>query len=508
MPTAVTENADSVTPTRTVSLKDYFGAIKKKRDLDHAREEALRTERLSQARSERDGYQSRIEELKRLLLANQSAGVESPELIQKIDELQRCLDETERCVIDLSTPVSKTEDPDLAARLRALEALSAIGLEDAREVSNLSECDDLVRLASAWYQRQSDDNEQTRASGTSDAICLDNSGRIVSCGVRVGTTIDRTRKGPQLVTIRVPVRSCKTPFLRSFIPDQLDWLPPRPEETASESAPCPAVYIERESGRLAITFDPHEAFPSTGAGDDDAWGAFKRLKDPGEPPTPLRSDLGRSTEQRLAEKAMIEEWQKDRDVYVGLRNRAYASALVNATRSIPSELQQELNTAGGVIDLEADYSVQPMLSRVQSELRALAAGTTEFVLRESIPHSDRARDMVQSHWAEFLSIPWSSEIFGSLALLKYHVEKGEQPRFWCEQHEGHFGFRLRTRDHTWIVGECFISPQPTSRGARSFEVLSSRSANQVLCPEQAFFATELRVRSGAMFMRVLERRWE
>jgi hypothetical protein len=45
-----------------------------------------------------------------------------------------------------------------------------------------------------------------------------------------------------------------------------------------------------------------------------------------------------------------------------------------------------------------------------------------------------------------------------LALLKYHSENGEKARFWSGDFEGHYGFRLRTRDHSWIEGDIYILP--------------------------------------------------
>jgi len=37
-------------------------------------------------------------------------------------------------------------------------------------------------------------------------------------------------------------------------------------------------------------------------------------------------------------------------------------------------------------------------------------------------------------------------------------KNGEKPRFWSGEFEGQYGFRLRTRDHNWIVGQIYISP--------------------------------------------------
>jgi hypothetical protein len=60
---------------------------------------------------------------------------------------------------------------------------------------------------------------------------------------------------------------------------------------------------------------------------------------------------------------------------------------------------------------------------------------------------------------KFINAPWTNETSGVLANFKYYCEQGERPRFNNLEVEGLYGFRLRTRDHSWILGQIYIVPE-------------------------------------------------
>jgi hypothetical protein len=70
---------------------------------------------------------------------------------------------------------------------------------------------------------------------------------------------------------------------------------------------------------------------------------------------------------------------------------------------------------------------------------------------------------IKDHWDAFTNCPWSKQITHDLALLKYNVENGERVRFWSLAFKNYYGFRLRTRDHSWITGQIFITPNGTPK---------------------------------------------
>lgn len=60
---------------------------------------------------------------------------------------------------------------------------------------------------------------------------------------------------------------------------------------------------------------------------------------------------------------------------------------------------------------------------------------------------------------KFIDAPWTAETTGVLANFKYYCEQRERPRFHNLSIDGLYGFRLRTRDHSWITGRIYIVPK-------------------------------------------------
>ncbi len=60
---------------------------------------------------------------------------------------------------------------------------------------------------------------------------------------------------------------------------------------------------------------------------------------------------------------------------------------------------------------------------------------------------------------KFIDAPWTAETTGVLANFKYYCEQRERPRFHNLTIDGLYGFRLRTRDHSWITGQIYIVPK-------------------------------------------------
>jgi hypothetical protein len=60
---------------------------------------------------------------------------------------------------------------------------------------------------------------------------------------------------------------------------------------------------------------------------------------------------------------------------------------------------------------------------------------------------------------KFIDAPWTAETTGVLANFKYYCEQRERPRFHNLSIDGLYGFRLRTRDHSWISGQIYIVPK-------------------------------------------------
>ena len=66
--------------------------------------------------------------------------------------------------------------------------------------------------------------------------------------------------------------------------------------------------------------------------------------------------------------------------------------------------------------------------------------------------------LIGRYWDAFLASPWEPSIEGTYALLKHRCARGEIPNVYSFEVQGHFGFRVRTPDHDWIIGEIYCPP--------------------------------------------------
>lgn len=79
-------------------------------------------------------------------------------------------------------------------------------------------------------------------------------------------------------------------------------------------------------------------------------------------------------------------------------------------------------------------------------------------LRKRLNESE-INEQVGAYWTAFITAPWEGCIDGNAAMLKHLCErKIESPHVWSNQVKGHYGLRVRTRDHTWIKAEIFCPP--------------------------------------------------
>ena len=66
--------------------------------------------------------------------------------------------------------------------------------------------------------------------------------------------------------------------------------------------------------------------------------------------------------------------------------------------------------------------------------------------------------LIGRYWDAFLASPWESTMDGAYALLKHRCTRGETANVYSFDTTGHFGFRMRTPDHDWILGEIYCPP--------------------------------------------------
>jgi hypothetical protein len=111
------------------------------------------------------------------------------------------------------------------------------------------------------------------------------------------------------------------------------------------------------------------------------------------------------------------------------------------------------------IDLDKDYPSGSVLEHIRKLVLSSTVPISEYPFKPATGElsSEEIQKKLNPHWKSFVSGPWRRSMTGHLANLKYYCENGELPRFYSLDLENSFGFRLRTRDHSWIVGKVFLS---------------------------------------------------
>jgi hypothetical protein len=127
------------------------------------------------------------------------------------------------------------------------------------------------------------------------------------------------------------------------------------------------------------------------------------------------------------------------------------------------EIVAEENNA---LDLTKDYSGSALMAHLQGIVLSRTTDEPEFEPADEEIGSAEIEERIKEHWEAFMTCSWSGAIEGALALLKYSVENRERVRFWSGDFKNHYGFRLRTRDHDWLVGEVFVATPPMSPPGR------------------------------------------
>ena len=120
--------------------------------------------------------------------------------------------------------------------------------------------------------------------------------------------------------------------------------------------------------------------------------------------------------------------------------------------------QAEIEKAGGTLDLKAHYTPESLLGRIKAEILSQTVSRSRFLKSDAARDLRRPTASFQADWDVLVGAPWAKSLSHASAKLKYTLESKERPRFWHEETDGHFGFRLRTRDHTWLVGDVFVDP--------------------------------------------------
>ena len=133
--------------------------------------------------------------------------------------------------------------------------------------------------------------------------------------------------------------------------------------------------------------------------------------------------------------------------------------------------------------LNLKKSVSALGARVRGAVEAVASTESLFVDQRKRLGGAEINNDVGAYWDAFIAAPWERRIQGNVAMLKHLCErKIETPHVWSNETQGHYGLRVRTRDHTWIVAELFCAPSSLA----PVNPVTPESVTYLACDESLF----------------------
>jgi ribosomal protein L24E len=135
----------------------------------------------------------------------------------------------------------------------------------------------------------------------------------------------------------------------------------------------------------------------------------------------------------------------------------------------------------------------PLAVRLKEAVEKVGVTESTFESRgKRLSEAEIAKE-VGAYWEAFINSPWESTILGDVAMIKHLCErKIETPHVWSHQLKGHYGLRVRTRDHDWILAQVYCAPKH----------LSPKSP---ISPDEVVYMPDGYVKVGPCFINILGR---
>jgi hypothetical protein len=408
----------TVDHTDTVDLREYIANGRKARA------------------AERDAIRDRIKDLGESL---ESGSVAIEELKSKIAKEQQFCAEAEERRVD--TTNSRTEIAAMEATLQDLRDTRANDnseLDDAKtRQKELPEQDEVDTLwtdhAEDWLANHADIQRAYRVERIEDVIRhkeighwitvvaeSDEDGRVTRVRIRAAAGSDNGRYASGVACV---LASTNDRVLKAWRPKVCEMMSRRANDRKTEclldspvSAECDAFYVNA-TGQIVLA----------DAKRGSAYDAARNKKS---------SRFGHEGTECV--------------------NAAFERYLPSLESLLRNTLSDEVKSLGGQLDLDRDLPDSPLLELVR--LRLLEATTTEplYPVTNLRLNTTDTFKKIEPDIKALMRAPWHSGLDRTISKLKYLLENGEQARFWCEEHANHYGFRLRTRDHSWIWGYILI----------------------------------------------------
>jgi hypothetical protein len=103
---------------------------------------------------------------------------------------------------------------------------------------------------------------------------------------------------------------------------------------------------------------------------------------------------------------------------------------------------------------------KPLAIRLRNAIQAVGVLEFTFEHRNKRLTSGQIAEEVGAYWDAFINAPWESVVTADVAMIKHLCErKIETPHVWSFSIKGHYGLRVRTRDHDWITARMYCPPE-------------------------------------------------
>ncbi len=103
---------------------------------------------------------------------------------------------------------------------------------------------------------------------------------------------------------------------------------------------------------------------------------------------------------------------------------------------------------------------KPLAVRLRSAVQTVGVLESTFEHRNKRLSSAEIANEVGAYWDTFVNASWEGVVTGDVAMIKHLCErKIETPHVWSHSIKGHYGLRVRTRDHDWILARMYCPPK-------------------------------------------------
>jgi hypothetical protein len=103
---------------------------------------------------------------------------------------------------------------------------------------------------------------------------------------------------------------------------------------------------------------------------------------------------------------------------------------------------------------------KPLAVRLRDAVQAVGVLESTFEHRNKRLTGSEVAKEVGAYWDAFINAPWEWVLTADVAMIKHLCErKIETPHVWSYSVKGHYGLRVRTRDHDWITARMYCPPE-------------------------------------------------